>query len=47
MHTCQHIFKHCIQELMVERGITVVLATHQVGRCCMFSVSSLCHVCLT
>ncbi len=31
MHTCQHIFKHCIQELMVERGITVVLAIHQVS----------------
>jgi ABC-type multidrug transport system fused ATPase/permease subunit len=47
MHTCQHIFKHCIQELMVERGITVVLATHQVSRCSIFSVSLLSNVCLT
>ena len=45
MHTCQHIFKHCIQELMIERGITVVLATHQVSRCSIFSVSSLSNVC--
>ena len=29
MHTCQHIFRHCIQEMMLARGATVVLATHQ------------------
>lgn len=29
MYTCQHIFKHCIQELMIDGGGTVVLATHQ------------------
>lgn len=45
MHTCQHIFKHCIQELMVGRGITVVLATHQVSRCSMFSVYTLPNAC--
>jgi ABC-type Mn2+/Zn2+ transport system ATPase subunit len=31
MHTGQHIFKHCIQEMMIANGLTVVLATHQVG----------------
>jgi ABC-type multidrug transport system fused ATPase/permease subunit len=29
MHTCQHIFKYCIQDMMLARGATVVLATHQ------------------
>ena len=29
MYTCQHIFKHCIQDLMIASGGTVVLATHQ------------------
>ena len=29
MHTCQHIFRHCIQDMMLARGATVVLATHQ------------------
>jgi len=29
MYTCQHIFKYCIQDLMIASGGTVVLATHQ------------------
>jgi ABC-type multidrug transport system fused ATPase/permease subunit len=29
MHTCQHIFRHCIRDMMLARGATVVLATHQ------------------
>ena len=29
MYTCQHIFKNCIQNLMIAGGGTVVLATHQ------------------
>ena len=29
MHTCQHIFCHCIQDMMLASGGTVVLATHQ------------------
>jgi ATP-binding cassette, subfamily C (CFTR/MRP), member 1 len=29
MYTCQHIFKHCIQDMMIAGGGTVVLATHQ------------------
>ena len=29
MYTCQHIFKYCIQELMIGGGGTVILATHQ------------------
>ena len=29
MHTCQHIFRHCIRDMMLGRGATVVLATHQ------------------
>jgi ABC-type multidrug transport system fused ATPase/permease subunit len=29
MYTCQHIFKYCIEELMIGGGGTVVLATHQ------------------
>jgi ABC-type multidrug transport system fused ATPase/permease subunit len=29
MYTCQHIFKFCIQDLMIGGGGTVVLATHQ------------------
>jgi ATP-binding cassette, subfamily C (CFTR/MRP), member 1 len=29
MYTCQHIFKFCIQQLMLAGGGTVVLATHQ------------------
>jgi len=29
MYSCQHIFKHCIQEIMIGGGGTVVLATHQ------------------
>jgi len=29
MYTCQHIFKHCIQDMMLASGGTVVLATHQ------------------
>ena len=29
MYTCQHIFKNCIQDLMIKGGGTVVLATHQ------------------
>jgi ABC-type multidrug transport system fused ATPase/permease subunit len=29
MYTCQHIFKYCIQDLMIAGGGTVVLATHQ------------------
>jgi ABC-type multidrug transport system fused ATPase/permease subunit len=36
MYTCQHIFKHCIQELMQGAGGTVVLATHQTE---LFSMS--------
>jgi len=29
MYTCQHIFKYCIEDLMLAGGGTVVLATHQ------------------
>jgi ATP-binding cassette, subfamily C (CFTR/MRP), member 1 len=29
MYTCQHIFKFCIEDLMIGCGGTVVLATHQ------------------
>jgi ATP-binding cassette, subfamily C (CFTR/MRP), member 1 len=29
MYSCQHIFKHCIQGIMIQGGGTVVLATHQ------------------
>jgi ABC-type multidrug transport system fused ATPase/permease subunit len=29
MHTCQHILRHCVQDLMLARGASVVLATHQ------------------
>ena len=29
MYSCQHIFKHCIQGIMIRNGGTVVLATHQ------------------
>ena len=29
MYTCQHIFKFCIQDIMIAGGGTVVLATHQ------------------
>lgn len=29
MYSCQHIFKHCIQGIMIHGGGTVVLATHQ------------------
>jgi ABC-type transport system involved in cytochrome bd biosynthesis fused ATPase/permease subunit len=29
MYTCQHIFKFCIQQIMLAGGGTVVLATHQ------------------
>ena len=29
MYTCQHIFKHCIKDMMIKGGGTVVLATHQ------------------
>jgi ABC-type multidrug transport system fused ATPase/permease subunit len=29
MYTCQHIFKYCIQDMMIANGGTVVLATHQ------------------
>ena len=29
MYTCQHIFKHCIRDLMIGGGGSVVLATHQ------------------
>ena len=29
MYTCQHIFKHCIQDMMISAGGIVVLATHQ------------------
>ena len=29
MYSCQHIFKYCIQEIMISNGGTVVLATHQ------------------
>ena len=29
MYTCQHIFKHCIRDIMIGGGGTVVLATHQ------------------
>jgi ATP-binding cassette subfamily C (CFTR/MRP) protein 1 len=29
MYSCQHIFKYCIQEIMIGGGGTVVLATHQ------------------
>jgi len=36
MYTCQHIFKFCIQELMIGGGGTVVLATHQTE---LFSMS--------
>jgi ABC-type nitrate/sulfonate/bicarbonate transport system ATPase subunit len=40
MHTGQHIFKHCIQEMMIGHGLTVVLATHQVGFCVSLYVLS-------
>lgn len=36
MYTCQHIFKFCIQEMMIGGGGTVVLATHQTE---LFSMS--------
>ena len=36
MYTCQHIFKNCIQGLMIGGGGTVVLATHQTE---LFSMS--------
>ena len=29
MYSCQHIFKYCIQDVMIRNGGTVVLATHQ------------------
>jgi ATP-binding cassette, subfamily C (CFTR/MRP), member 1 len=29
MYTCQHIFKYCIEDIMLVGGGTVVLATHQ------------------
>jgi ABC-type multidrug transport system fused ATPase/permease subunit len=29
MHSCQHIFRHCIRELLLARGATVLLASHQ------------------
>jgi ABC-type multidrug transport system fused ATPase/permease subunit len=29
MHTCRHILRHCVQDMMLARGATVVLATHQ------------------
>jgi len=29
MYSCQHIFKYCIQDMMLSGGGTVVLATHQ------------------
>jgi ABC-type multidrug transport system fused ATPase/permease subunit len=41
MYTCQHIFKHCIQNLMIAGGGTVVLATHQTE---LFSMSD--HLCV-
>jgi ABC-type multidrug transport system fused ATPase/permease subunit len=41
MYTCQHIFKYCIQDLMIAGGGTVVLATHQTE---LFSMSS--HLCV-
>lgn len=36
MYTCQHIFKHCIQDMMIGGGGSVVLATHQTE---LFSMS--------
>jgi ABC-type Mn2+/Zn2+ transport system ATPase subunit len=36
MYTCQHIFKFCIQDMMIAGGGTVVLATHQTE---LFSMS--------
>ena len=36
MYSCQHIFKFCLQELMIGGGGTVVLATHQTE---LFSMS--------
>jgi ATP-binding cassette, subfamily C (CFTR/MRP), member 1 len=36
MYSCQHIFKFCIQDLMIGGGGTVVLATHQTE---LFSMS--------
>lgn len=36
MYTCQHIFKHCIQDMMIAGGGLVVLATHQTE---LFSMS--------
>lgn len=36
MYTCQHIFKHCIQDMMIAGGGSVVLATHQTE---LFSMS--------
>jgi ABC-type multidrug transport system fused ATPase/permease subunit len=38
MYTCQHIFKFCIQRIMLAGGGTVVLATHQTE---LFSFSDL------
>jgi ATP-binding cassette, subfamily C (CFTR/MRP), member 1 len=38
MYTCQHIFKFCIQDIMVASGGTVVLATHQTE---LFPLSSI------
>ena len=29
MHTCQHIFRYYIQEMMLASGATVILATQQ------------------
>lgn len=36
MYTCQHIFKYCIEDMMIGGGGTVVLATHQTE---LFSMS--------
>jgi ATP-binding cassette subfamily C (CFTR/MRP) protein 1 len=36
MYTCQHIFKYCIEDMMIGKGGTVVLATHQTE---LFSMS--------
>jgi ABC-type multidrug transport system fused ATPase/permease subunit len=36
MYTCQHIFKFCVEDLMIGSGGTVVLATHQTE---LFSMS--------
>lgn len=37
MYTCSHIFKHCIQGMMLSEGAAVVLVTHQVQ---LFSAAS-------